>query len=58
MDGTVIAGHRLRSTIHSVFDVPCTHDYYRKYETEFWNRIQTKASIVKTLPAPQLSNVQ
>ena len=58
MDGTVIAGHRLRSTIYSVFDVPCTHDYYRKYETEFWNRIQTKAPIIKTLPAPQLSNVR
>jgi hypothetical protein len=52
MDGTVIAGQRLRATIHSVFGACCSHDYYREYEEEFWHRLRTKPPVTKTLPPP------
>lgn len=52
MDGTVIAGQRLRASIHEVFQVPCSHDYYQEYEAEFWERLKTKAPVVKRLPPP------
>lgn len=52
LDGTVIAGQRLRATIHEVFGAVCTHDYYRVYEEEFWERIRTKEPVVKRLPPP------
>lgn len=52
MDGTVIAGQRLRSTIHSVFGASCSHDYYREYEEEFWQRLRTKPPVTKILPPP------
>jgi len=50
LDGTVIAGHRLRSSIHDVFGVPCSHDYYQQYEADFWERLKNKPPVVKTLP--------
>lgn len=52
MDGTVIAGQRLRATIHSVFGASCSHDYYREYEEEFWQRLRTKPPVTKILPPP------
>lgn len=48
MDGTVIAGHRLRSTIHNVFGVKCSNDYYAAFEKSFWERCKNKPEIVKT----------
>ena len=48
MDGTVIAGHRLRSTIHSVFGVKCSNDYYAAQEELFWERCKNKPEIIKT----------
>jgi len=48
MDGTVIAGHRLRSTIHNVFGVKCSSDYYAKYADEFWEKCRNKPKVVKT----------
>ena len=48
MDGTVIAGYRLRATIHGVFGVKCSNDYYAKYSEEFWGRCRNKPKIVKT----------
>ena len=50
MDGTIIAGQRLRSTIHSVFDAVCTHDYFAEYNDSFWKRLKNKPPVVKTLP--------
>jgi len=50
LDGTVIAGQRLRSTIHGVFGVKCSHDYYQQYEADFWERLKNKPPVVKTLP--------
>ena len=52
LDGTVIAGQRLRASIHSVFNAPCSHDYYCEYEAEFWEKIRTKEPVVKILPPP------
>lgn len=48
MDGTVIAGHRLRATIHNVFGVKCSNDYYAKYADEFWEKCRNKPKVVKT----------
>jgi len=50
VDGTVIAGHRLRDTMHSVFGVQCTHDYHLAGEAEFWERLKNKPPVKKTLP--------
>ena len=50
MDGTAIAGQRLRTTIHNVFAVPCSHDYYKPYAADFWERLRAKPPVVKTLP--------
>ena len=54
MDGTVIAGQRLRASIHSVFNVPCSHDYYCEYETEFWEKLRSKKPVEKLLPPPTI----
>ncbi len=53
LDGTLIAGYRLRNTIHMVFDVEPTRDYYAKYNDEFWERLKNKPPVVKTLPPPE-----
>jgi hypothetical protein len=50
MDGTIIAGQRLRTTMHAAFGIPCSQDYYRPYEAEFWERLKNKPPVVKTLP--------
>jgi hypothetical protein len=52
LDGTLIAGQRLRAHIHSVFGVNATHDYYVQYNDEFWERIKNKPEVIKTLPRP------
>lgn len=52
LDGTLIAGCRLRYTIHSVFGVQCSHDHYKHLEADFWERCKNKAPIVKTLEKP------
>ncbi len=53
LDGTLIAGQRLRAYMHSVFGVPASHDYYVQYNDEFWERIKNKPAVVKTLPRPK-----
>ena len=53
LDGTLIAGQRLRAYMHSVFGVPASHDYYVQYNDEFWERIKNKPPVVKTLPRPK-----
>ena len=53
LDGTLIAGQRLRAYMHSVFGVPASHDYYVQYNDEFWDRIKNKPPVVKTLPRPK-----
>ena len=52
MDGTVIAGQRLRAHMHTVFGVPCSHDYFAQYNEEFWERLRTKPPVQKCLPKP------
>ena len=52
LDGTLIAGCRLRETIHSVFGAKCTSDYYKHLEADFWERCKAKPEIVKTLEKP------
>ena len=53
VDGTLIAGPRLRNSIYYVFGVPTPKDYYVKYNDEFWERCRTKPEIVKTKPRPE-----
>ena len=52
MDGTVIAGQRLRTHMHSVFGVSCSHDYYAPYSDAFWEGLRTKPPVKKCLPKP------
>jgi len=53
LDGTLIAGPRLRNYIWSVFGVKAPGGYYAKYNDEFWERCKNKPEIVKTLPRPE-----
>ena len=53
LDGTLIAGQRLRSFICSVFGVKATSDYYKAKNDEFWERCKVKPAIKKTLPRPE-----
>ncbi len=48
VDGTVIAGHRLRDTINKTFGVKVSRDYYAGLGEEFWNRCRSKSRVVKT----------
>ena len=52
LDGTLIAGPRLRNTIHSTFGVKAGGGYYKEYEAEFWERCKNKPSIVKKFKKP------
>lgn len=53
LDGTVIAGYRLRSYIWTVFGLEAPEDYYTHLNDEFWERCRSKPEIVKTLPRPE-----
>ena len=53
LDGTVIAGYRLRMYIWTVFGVEAPEDYYTPLNDEFWERCRNKPEIVKTLPRPE-----
>lgn len=53
LDGTLIAGPRLRDSMHSVFGLTPNHDYYAKYNDEFWERMKNKPPVVKTMPRPE-----
>ena len=48
MDGTVIAGHRLRATINSTFGISVSKDYYAGMGDEFWERCRNKPKVIKT----------
>ena len=52
LDGTLIAGPRLRNCIWSVFGVKAPRGYYKHKEEEFWERCRNKPEIVKTIPRP------
>jgi hypothetical protein len=52
LDGTLIAGPRLRNFIWSVFGVKAPRGYYKHKEEEFWERCRNKPVIVKTIPRP------
>ena len=53
LDGTLIAGPRLRNFIWSVFGVKAPGGYYADKCEEFWERCKNKPEIVKTLPRPE-----
>jgi hypothetical protein len=53
LDGTLIAGPRLRTSIYQVFGLTAPGVHYVKYNEEFWERCRNKAPIVKTLPRPE-----
>ncbi len=50
LDGTVIAGHLLRSQMHRVFGVEADSNYLKEYEEDFWERCKSKAPSKKTIP--------
>ncbi len=52
LDGTVIAGHRLRNFIWSVFGLKASAEYYIEKNDEFWEKCRAKPEIIKTLPRP------
>lgn len=52
LDGTLIAGPRMRTTIHSTFGVKASLGYYKEYEKEFWEKCKAKSPIVKKFPKP------
>ena len=52
LDGTLIAGPRLRNTIHSTFGIKAPGGYYAHMNDEFWEKCKNKPEIVKTLPYP------
>ena len=52
LDGTIIAGGRLRNHIWEVFGLEPEFGYYADKNDEFWERCRTKPEIVKTLPRP------
>jgi len=53
LDGTLIAGPRLRNSIYKVFGLNAPHTHYIEYNDEFWERCKNKPAIVKTLPRPE-----
>ena len=55
LDGTLIAGPRLRNTIHSTFGVKASRGYYKEYEAEFWERCKNKPPVVKKYKKPDES---
>ena len=53
LDGTLIAGPRLRNTIYKLFGLVPDKTHYKKFNDEFWERCKNKPEIVKTLPRPE-----
>ncbi len=53
LDGTLIAGSRLRNFIWSVFGLSAPSGYYSGMNDDFWERCRTKPDVVKTLPRPE-----
>ena len=53
LDGTLIAGPRLRNSIYNVFGLKAPHVHYIEYNDSFWERCKNKPKIVKTLPRPE-----
>lgn len=52
LDGTLIAGPRLRNSIYSLFGVSAPGEYYKEYENDFWKKCKNKAPIIKKFPKP------
>ncbi len=52
IDGTLIAGYRLRNSIHSAFGIQPDKTYYAKYNDEFWEKCKNKAPVSKIYPRP------
>jgi len=50
LDGTVIAGQRLREAIYEAFGLVCPDDYFADQNDAFWERLKNKPPVVKTLP--------
>ena len=52
LDGTVIAGLRLRQRIWSVFGLEPSREHYKEYNEEFWEQLKNKSPVTKTKPRP------
>ena len=52
LDGTLIAGPRLRNTIYALFDIKAPNDYYTKHQEEFWDKCRNKHPIIKKIQKP------
>ncbi|MBQ8879998.1 MAG: hypothetical protein IJY69_04060 [Clostridia bacterium] len=52
IDGTLIAGYRLRNSIHYAFGIQPDKTYYAKYNDEFWEKCKNKAPVSKIYPRP------
>ena len=55
LDGTLIAGPRLRNTIYALFDIKAPNDYYAKHQEEFWDKCRNKHPIIKKIQKPNES---
>ncbi len=53
LDGTLIAGPRLRNYIWYAFGLKSSRDYYADKNDGFWERCRNKPEVVKTLPRPE-----
>ncbi len=53
LDGTLIAGPRLRTSIFRVFGLEASKVHYKDENDAFWERCKNKAPIKKTLPRPE-----
>ena len=53
LDGTLIAGPRLRNTIYKLFGLVPDKTHYKKFNDEFWERIKNKPPVEKTIPRPE-----
>ena len=52
LDGTLIAGVRLRNSIHATFGIVPDKTYYARYNDEFWERCKNKPPVKKIYPHP------
>ena len=52
LDGTLLVGERLYTSLHTVFGIEPNRSYYKQYNDAFWSRCKSKEKIKKVLPRP------
>jgi hypothetical protein len=55
LDGTLLVGERLYTSLHTVFGIEPDRSYYKDRNCEFWERCRNKEKIKKVLPRPDES---